>query len=281
MRLYLFIIAIIGAALSASRERAGAIRRRSPVRFRPPPSPSWKAFSSARRRRIRPSRSPSFPTTRAATASRPIALEPGRYTISIRAIGYMLDGPKSRRRPGRRQRHRRSQAQPRSRTSHPTLERRMAQQPAGRPTSRRQFLTMCVGCHTLQRVLTSHAQPASSSRCSCRMARYSPGSTPTQPQPLLPGPRGERPRVDPRRRQGRGGISRERQPRQCRRRPNTQFKPLPRPKGRATRVIITEYDLPRKEAHAARRDRRCRRQGLVFRLRPRSSSACSIPRPAR
>src|SRR4029450_1030113 len=81
------------------------------------------------------------------------------------------------------------------------------------------FLTMGVGCHTLQRVLTSNHDAAEFQQVFLRMARYSPGSTPTHPQPLLPGPAGERPaRGAPSGhggcRQGGRGISREREPRQ-------------------------------------------------------------------
>src|SRR5262249_42950619 len=109
------------------------------------------------------------------------------------------------------------------------------------------FLTMCVGCHTLQRVLTSNHDAAEFQQVFLRMARYSPGSTPTNPQPLLPGPRGERPAVT-------GDAAKA----------AAEFlasvslgnseaieyplKTLPRPKGRSTKVLITEYDLPRKGA---------------------------------
>ena len=106
---------------------------------------------------------------------------------------------------------------------------------------------MCVGCHTLQRVLTSNHDAAEFQQVFLRMARYSPGSTPTHPQPLLPGPRGERPVVT-------GDAAKA----------AAEFlasvtlgnseaieyplKTLPRPKGRSTKVVVTEYDLPRKDA---------------------------------
>src|SRR5262249_45912193 len=80
-----------------------------------------------------------------------------------------------------------------------------------------------------------------------RMARYSPGSTPTHPQPPLPGPRGERPAVTGDAAKAAAeflaSVSLG----------NSEaieylFKTLPRPKGRSTKVLITEYDLPRKGA---------------------------------
>ena len=44
------------------------------------------------------------------------------------------------------------------------------------------------------------------------------------------------------------------------------LKTFPRPTGRATRVVITEYDLAEADAPAARRDRRFGRHGLVHQL---------------
>jgi streptogramin lyase len=104
-----------------------------------------------------------------------------------------------------------------------------------------------VGCHTLQRVLTSTHDAAEFQQVFVRMSRYSPGSTPTHPQPLLPGPRGERPAVtgDAAKAAAEflasvslGNAEAVEYP----------LKTLPRPKGRSTKAIVTEYDLPRKDA---------------------------------
>jgi hypothetical protein len=170
----------------------------------------------------------------------------GSYTISIRAIGYKLDGPKTAEVAAGSDRHRRSQAQQGQEPRAAIVERRMARQPAGRD-KQKAFLTMCVGCHTLQRVLTSTHSPAEFEQVFLRMSRYSPGSTPTHPQPLLPGPRGERPAVtgDAAKAAAEYLASLTLGNAEA---TEYQFKPLPRPKGRATRVIVTEYDLPRKEA---------------------------------
>ena len=170
----------------------------------------------------------------------------GKYTISIRAIGYKLEGLKT--------------------IDVPTGSTATADLKLGKVKSlvpqlsnaewllslpgadkQKAFLTMCVGCHTLQRVLTSNHDAAEFQQVFLRMARYSPGSTPTNPQPLLPGPRGERPAVT-------GDAAKA----------AAEFlasvslgnseaieyplKTLARPKGRSTKVLITEYDLPRKGA---------------------------------
>ena len=116
----------------------------------------------------------------------------------------------------------------------------------------KQFLTGCTGCHTLQRVFIAAA----------RRRRMDPGVQPHGP--LLSG-------LDAgaaaaaRAAAARAASARASIPRSTSRRPQFlvdvsltnpdakeyEFKTLPRPKGRATRVIITEYDLPRKNAYAA------------------------------
>ena len=48
-------------------------------------------------------------------------------------------------------------------------------------------LTNCVGCHTLQRIVQSTHNADEFMQVFQRMGTYAPGSTPTFPQPLLPG----------------------------------------------------------------------------------------------
>src|SRR5580704_5527039 len=109
-------------------------------------------------------------------------------------------------------------------------------------------LTNCVGCHTIQRIVQSTHNADEFMQVFKRMGTYSPGSTPTHPQALLP-----------------GGNNSDRSPMPA---PIQQkmadylasvnlsnaetvefpLKPFPRLTGRSTHVIITEYDLPRKDA---------------------------------
>src|SRR5712691_11324922 len=173
-------------------------------------------------------------------------MEPGKYTISIRAIGYKLDGAKTVEVPaGNAGTADLKLSNVKSLV--PQLSSGEWLQSLPGPDKQKAFLTMCVGCHTLQRVLTSNHEAAEFPQVFLRMSRYSPGSTPTHPQPLLPGPRGERPVVT-------GDAAKA----------AAEFlasvtlgnseaieyplKTLPRPKGRATKVVVTEYDLPRKDA---------------------------------
>src|SRR5690242_16512456 len=173
-------------------------------------------------------------------------LEPGKYTMTIRAIGYRLDGAKTVDVP--------AGGEGKADLKLSKVKSLMPQLSNGEwllslPGADKQkaFLTMCVGCHTLQRVLTSSHDAAEFQQVFLRMSRYSPGSTPTHPQPLLPGPRGERPVVTGDAAKAAadflasvtlGNSEAIEYP----------LKTLPRPTGRSTKVVITEYDLPRKDA---------------------------------
>jgi streptogramin lyase len=173
-------------------------------------------------------------------------LSPGKYNITVRAAGYTLVGPKE-------------ATVAAGQTAKADVKVGKARNIIGQlsnaewlisaPGSDRQkaFLTNCVGCHTLQRVFTSSHTPEEYEAVFKRMGTYSPGSMPSRPQPLLPGPRGERPAVSAAESKPAAdwlySVSLANPDRQ-----EYDFKTLPRPKGVATKVIITEYDLPRKES---------------------------------
>src|SRR5947199_5796509 len=101
----------------------------------------------------------------------------------------------------------------------------------------------CVSCHTLQRIFKSGHDADEFVQVMVRMAGYAPGSNPLKPQRRV----GE---IEP--------INPERFRKQAEwlaavnlssvGRWEYALKTLPRPTGTATRVIITEYDLPRKVA---------------------------------
>ena len=174
-------------------------------------------------------------------------LAPGHYAIAIRAIGYKLDGPK---------------AVDVSANAATTADIKLNKTNAlANQMSNGEWLqslpgddkikaalTNCVGCHTVQRIVQSTHDAAEFMQLFKRMGTYSPGSTPTHPQPLLP-----------------GGNNSDRAPIPKSIQEKTAdylasinlsnaetldfpLKPLPRLKGRSTHVIITEYDLPRKDA---------------------------------
>ena len=166
-------------------------------------------------------------------------LEGGHYALSIRAIGYDLAGPRTADlEPGKGA----AADLKLAKTKDVSAQLSNAEWIASAAGSERQraLLTNCVGCHTVERVFRSTHDPAEFMDLFQRMANYSPGTTPMKPQHWV----GQSPRGFGQRAQEAANffatinLS------------NTDrwefpFKTLPRPKGRATHVIVTEYDLPR------------------------------------
>ena len=110
----------------------------------------------------------------------------------------------------------------------------------------RQYMEDCVDCHTLERVFKSTHTSAQFIEVFDKMATFMPGSVPGRPQTVNGAQF---------RRAGSAAVkkgqadflasvnlSNDREDFRY------QFKRLPRPKGRATHVVITEWDIPRAEA---------------------------------
>ena len=172
-------------------------------------------------------------------------LTAGDYEISIRAIGYDLDSPaKISVSDGMK-----PVVVKLAKTKDLGAQMSNAEWIMSMPGDEKMkdFLTDCTGCHTLHRVVGSDYKADDFPDIFKRMGTYSPGSTPEAPQPLLPGPRGERPRVNAQiikpasELLARANLSAEKSH-------SYAMKTLPRPKGRGTKVVITEYDLNRREA---------------------------------
>src|SRR5690242_11884376 len=174
-------------------------------------------------------------------------LSPGQYKISIRAVGYVVDGAKP---------VEVSAGGPATadlklvKTKNLSAQLSNAEWLISAPGEDKQknFLTGCTGCHTLERVFKSSYDPAQLREVFQRMALYSPGSTPQRPQLLQTGGlRGERTRV----REDVAIVASEWLASVNLSQAETRawpLKTLPRPKGKATKVLITEWDLPRKDA---------------------------------
>ena len=189
-------------------------------------------------------------------------LDPGHYAISIRAVGYDLQGPAS------------TSAGPTAsplgvdisgtqpttadlklrKTANLSLQLTNAEWIESVPgtTEQKSSLRNCVTCHTLQRPIRSIHDADEFVQVQERMAAYVNQSIPEAPQTRL----ADRLAVQQERGEE-GGQSRQSQARQK----MAEFlssinlskadawtyplKTFPRPTGRATRVIITEYDLPK------------------------------------
>ena len=172
-------------------------------------------------------------------------LEPGQYSLRIRAVGYDLDRPANVdvavQQPAKQDLKLRK-------TEDLAAQLSNAEWLASFPGNDQQKNAMlgCVGCHTLERVARSTHKPDDFIHVTLpRMQGYVNQSIPAAPQ-LRRGERRMEERGDQRVQVYRGmadflgsvNLSSGSQW-------NYALKPLPRPKGRGTRVIITEYDLPR------------------------------------
>ncbi len=172
-------------------------------------------------------------------------LGPGKYAISIRAIGYDLEGPKS---------VQLAAGTPATADIKLVKTQNIARQMsngewiASVPGTDQQKMALlnCVSCHTLERVVrSSHDSAEFQSQLLPRMGSYANQSMPIHPQK----------RMATRLLEERGDVLA-----QARKRAadflskinlsdadswQYTLKTNPRPHGRGTRVIITEYDLPR------------------------------------
>jgi len=172
-------------------------------------------------------------------------LDPGNYALAIRAAGYNLAGAKA------------VDVAAGGSTADIKLVRtkHLANQlsnaewliSAPGPDNLKANMTNCVSCHTLQRVFASAHDAEEFKQIFRRMGSYAPGSTPVHPQKLLPGPRGDRSPMPPSQWEATSAWLASVNLNTAEALP-FELQTLPRPKGAATRVIYTEYDLPRKEA---------------------------------
>jgi virginiamycin B lyase len=170
-------------------------------------------------------------------------LEPGSYTLAIRAAGYDLDGKANaeveagkavtadlRLKPARNLPAQLSNAE--WLVSFPGND------------NQKKALLNCIGCHDLDRIVRSTHDTEEFVQIFDRMSGYYPGSTPEHPQRLIGAAR---------RAVGQGpGMRATAEYLASINLSNDdtwayKLQTLPRPKGRATRVIVTEYDLPRKK----------------------------------
>src|SRR5580700_6456981 len=173
-------------------------------------------------------------------------LEPGRYNITIRAADYGLVGPKQVDIGANAATADIKLAKQKTMPSQLSNAEWLMSAPGSEQT--KAVFTGCVNCHTLQRVFSAMHTAEEWKNVFARMGRYAPESVPARPQLLVQGgARSERPRVPA----AMMAAAAEFLVNASLNNPDNEglvFKRLPRPTGRATNVIITEYDLPRKEA---------------------------------
>src|SRR5205823_4624251 len=122
-------------------------------------------------------------------------LEPGNYTITVRAAGYTLVGPKTVEISAQGATADVKLARTRNVAAQLSNGEWLLSTP-GNDSFKSGFLLDCQGCHSLQRVFTSMHNADEWKQVFTRMGRYAPESMPTQPQLIVTGGlRSERPRV--------------------------------------------------------------------------------------
>ena len=180
-------------------------------------------------------------------------LEPGQYTLKIRAIGYELDGANSADvKTGSTASANIKLVPTKTLAAQLTNAEWLASMPGS--DQQKKFLLSCNSCHSYQRIVNSQHDADEFMQVFDRMAGYYPGSTPLHPQRLVgtarrnlgggAGGMGGDPAIAGRMRSAAewlASINLSKGPER-----SYALKTLPRPTGRATHVVITEYDLPRK-----------------------------------
>jgi streptogramin lyase len=173
----------------------------------------------------------SFPSAR---------LEPGHYTLKMRAAGYDLDGsPSADVAAGRAATADLKLKKTRNLSAQLTNAEWMLSMPGSE--EQKKFLLNCTGCHTLERIVKSTHDADEFIQIFRRMSGYYPGSTPTHPQKLYGNFMRNRDRGDDVNKTAvwLAGINLSQQQTW-----EWPLKTLPRLTGKSTHVIITEYDLP-------------------------------------
>ena len=183
-----------------------------------------------------------FPATR---------LEPGRYALRIKAVGYDLDTPRDvevnvQVKPGAAATADLTLVKTRDLAAQLSNAEWLASFPG--TDQQKASIRNCAHCHTLERVARSRYDVDKLTSVIERMSTYPQLSFPMKVQKLVA------------RRVGGGEDPLEQRQAGWRRQAqylstinlssslqwHYEFKTLPRPKGRATRVVYTEYDLPKK-----------------------------------
>ena len=182
-------------------------------------------------------------------------LEPGHYALKIRAIGYQLDGAKAADvKAGATASLDIELVPAKNLAAQLTNAEWLASMPGS--DQQKKFLLSCNSCHSYQPIVNSTHDADKFLQVFDRMAGYYPGSTQLQPQRLVGTARRNLGGGAGSAMGGEGGMSSDPRAKvaaewlatvNLSNSPTRSygFKTLPRPTGRATHVVVTEYDLPR------------------------------------
>ena len=183
-------------------------------------------------------------------------LDPGQYSVRIRAIGYELQRSETVIVTAEQAAHQDLKLVETQDLAYQLSNGEWLMSMPG-TDEQKQALLGCTQCHTLEPIVRSRYTATEFPKILDRMNRYAQGSTRLRPQ-LRPNTHGRGVTGD-----GMAGREGENPARQAQMAKTAEFvstinlssssrwqyplKTLPRPKGKATQVIITEYDLPRPE----------------------------------
>jgi virginiamycin B lyase len=172
-------------------------------------------------------------------------LEPGQYTLSTRAIGYDLDGPQSVEVAAGKTADAKVKLTKTKNLAHQMSNGEWIRSIPGNEQQKMSLLN-CVSCHSLERIVkSSYDKDGFQNGILPRMGSYANQSTPLHVQK----------RIATRLLEERGDVLARARAAQAEFLSSINLsasgaweydlKTNPRPKGRATKVVITEYDLPR------------------------------------
>ncbi len=166
-------------------------------------------------------------------------LEPGQYKIAIRAVGYDLAAPAAGEVVAEKTTNLDLKLQ---KTKNLASQLSNAEWMMSIPGTEEQkaFLLDCVGCHTLERVVRSTHNADEWTQVITRMRGYGPVSQPIKPQRMLDEARAGTPEQYRKAAEYLATINLSAADHWA-----YELKTLPRPSGRATRAIVTEYDMGR------------------------------------
>jgi streptogramin lyase len=166
-------------------------------------------------------------------------LEPGEYTISIRAVGYAINSPiKATVEPEKTTTAAIKLKKTKNLASQLTNAEWMMSIPG--TEEQKAALLNCTGCHTLERIMRSTHDSDEWTQVISRMMGYGAVSQPIKPQPMLDRTRAGTPEQYRKIADYLATINLSSVDHW-----QYELKTLPRPKGQDTRAIVTEYDMVR------------------------------------
>jgi virginiamycin B lyase len=163
----------------------------------------------------------------------------GEYTLSIRAVGYDIDAPTK----ATVEAEKTTTANIKlKKTKNLASQLSNAEWMMSIPGTEEQKATLlnCTGCHTLERIMRSTHDSDEWTHVISRMMGYGAVSQPIKPQPMLDKARAGKPEQYRKMADYLATINLSSVDRW-----QYELKVLPRPKGRDTRAIVTEYDMVR------------------------------------